>query len=93
MAERSRSAEHPSAGARPLCVAVVGATGAVGEGGDTSGPTPDDPFPFPGAIGTEAIGRRNGAKLRRRSQLAETASKRLADRPGRRSEVWGRPRW
>lgn len=25
------------------------------EGGDTSGPTPDDPFPFPGPIGTEAI--------------------------------------
>ena len=26
-----------------------------GEGGDTSGPTPDDPFPFPGPFGTEAI--------------------------------------
>ncbi|NND44078.1 MAG: hypothetical protein HKN58_02055 [Xanthomonadales bacterium] len=25
------------------------------EGGDTSGPTPDDPFPFGGAIGTEEI--------------------------------------
>ena len=25
------------------------------EGGDTSGPTPDDPFPFPGPFGTEAI--------------------------------------
>ncbi len=25
------------------------------EGGDTSGPSPDDPFPFPGPIGTEAI--------------------------------------
>jgi len=25
------------------------------EGGDTSGPTPDDPFPFPGLLGTEAI--------------------------------------
>ena len=25
------------------------------ECGDTSGPTPDDPFPFPGVIGTEAI--------------------------------------
>ncbi len=25
------------------------------EGGDDSGPSPDDPFPFPGAFGTEAI--------------------------------------
>lgn len=26
-----------------------------GEGGDTSGPTPDDPFPFPGPFGTNVI--------------------------------------